>query len=243
MSFKKTSKCCSFCKEQGHNIKTCNDDRLLDFEYQCSIAVQDMTYHNELIIWINETYSDDKRMLKSYAVKKCSKITTRSNIDDCINEISQYIFKAYKPEEEDLLLEFANELVTPQVRMPQFEIQDNIGIERIIMREMIAYMMLRNTLNIEEQPKEVVKSNINLSLNNDENIDINKLCECSICLNDKIVKDFIELECEHQVCKDCIVKIIQMKRDNPTCPYCRAEITGLKCKTNGVKNELTQFVA
>jgi hypothetical protein len=56
-------------------------------------------------------------------------------------------------------------------------------------------------------------------------------------------KDIIELQCDHQICKECVIQIIQTKKDgNPTCPYCRAEITGLKCKTNGVKNELTPFV-
>ena len=252
----KTARCCSFCKEPGHTIKMCNDNRLLDFEDDCSIHVHNAMSMLDFSFWINDAYSDNKQLLKSYAVKKrLLKNKDRHTFFECCEKISRYICEMYKPEflvEENVDVSLESMLVnlvdhfgnqSERMVMPQFEIQDNIGIERIVMNEMLSYMLLRNGLNIEYENHEVVKRKINLSFKNDENVDINELCECSICLNDKMVKDIIELQCQHQVCKECVIQIIQTKKDgNPTCPYCRAEITALKCKTNGVKNELTQFV-
>ena len=252
----KTARCCSFCKEPGHNIKMCNDNRLIDFENDCSVHVHNAMSMLDFSFWINDAYSDNKQLLKSYALNKgLLKKKEKYTFFECCKKISCYTCEIYKPEflvEENEEVSLESMLVnlvdhfgdqSERFTMPQFEIQDNVGIERIVMREMLSYMLLRNILNPGEENHVVVKRNINLSFKNDENEDIHKLCECTICLNDKMVKDIIELQCDHQVCKECVVQIIQTKKDgNPTCPYCRAEITGLKCKTNGVKNELTPFV-
>ena len=252
----KTTRRCSFCKESGHNIKNCNDNRLLDFENDCSVHVQNAMSMLDFTFWINEAYSNNKQLLKSYAVNK-GLIKNKHNHTyfECCEKISCYMCEIYKPEfpveeNEDESLEsmmlnlvhqFGNQ--SERFTIPQFEIQDNVGIERIVMREMLAYMLVRNLLNPGDQNQEVVKRKIKLTSKNIIYIDTNELCECSICLNDKMEKDIIELQCDHQVCKECVIQIIETKKDgNPTCPYCRAEITGLKCKTNGVKNELTPFV-
>jgi len=251
---RRTTRCCSFCKEYGHNIKNCNDNRLVDFEQDCSVHVHNMMSMLDFTLWIKDAYSDNKDLLKSYAVNKgLMKNKYSHTFFECCEKISRYTCEIYKPEfivDEDGSLEslllslteqFGNQ--SERIAMPQFEIQDNAGIERIVMREMLSYMVLRNLLNPVEENPVVVKSKINLSFENNENEDIHQLCECTICLNDRMVKDIIELQCEHKVCKECVVKIIETKNDaKPTCPYCRAEITGIKCKTNGVKNELTSFI-
>lgn len=256
ISTQRTSRCCSFCKESGHNIKNCNDSRLIDFEYDCSVHVHNAMSMLDFSFWINDAYSDNKQLLKSYAINKgLFKNKDRHTFFEYCEKISRYTCEIYKPEflveeNEDDSLEsmlvnladhFGNQ--SERIAMPQFEIQDNVGIERIVMREMLSYMLLRNLLNTGEEPPSVVKRKIKLTSKNIIYIDTNELCECTICLNDKMEKDIIELQCDHQICKECVIQIIQTKKDgNPTCPYCRAEITGLKCKTNGVKNELTPFV-
>jgi hypothetical protein len=252
----KTARRCSFCKEPGHNIKNCTDNRLLDFEYDCSVHVQNAMSMLDFTFWINEAYSANKELLKSYAVNKgLIKNKHKHSFFECCKKISSYLCEIYKPEFsveeneeeslESMMLNLVERFGTQSERftMPQFEIQDNVGIERILMREMLAYMLVRDMFNPGEENNAVVKRKINLTSKNIIYIDTNELCECGICLNDKMEKDIIELQCVHQVCKECVIQIIQTKKDgNPTCPYCRAEIIGLKCKTNDVKNELTPFV-
>jgi hypothetical protein len=163
--------------------------------------------------WINDAYSDNKQLLKSYAINKgLFKNKDRHTFFEYCEKISRYTCEIYKPEflveeNEDDSLEsmlvnladhFGNQ--SERIAMPQFEIQDNVGIERIVMREMLSYMLLRNLLNTGEEPPSVVKRKIKLTSKNIIYIDTNELCECTICLNDKMEKDIIELQCDHQIC-------------------------------------------
>ena len=54
--------------------------------------------------------------------------------------------------------------------------------------------------------------------------------KCSICLDDVIVKDDAELECNHIFHLKCVKKL-----RNNTCPLCRRELKSKKLKKNDLK--------
>lgn len=257
----KQPKCCSFCREPGHNIKNCNDDRLLEFEYKCSVKVHNSMNLLDFTFWISDEYSNDKHLLKSYAVKKgLLKIKQRPIVMECCEVISRYICEIYKPmflldggnvdvSLESMILELAGHFGNnseSSVVMPQFEMEDNINASRV-MFELLMYNMFKHSSN-----KLPAIYNISLNIENDEDVEkenknkkIDDLCECGVCLNNIGFNDFIRFECNHQFCKSCVVQMINTKKDTdnpPNCPYCRAEILNLICKTTEVRDQIRNDV-
>jgi hypothetical protein len=126
--------------------------------------------------------------------------------------------------------------------MPQFEMEENINASRV-MFELLMYNMFKHSNNLPSI------YNISLNIENDEKEKDNKnkedLCECGVCLNNIEFKDFIKFNCNHQFCKSCVVQMINTKKDTdnpPNCPYCRAEILNLICKTTEVRDQIRNDV-
>lgn len=246
--------CCSFCRNRGHNIRMCNDIRLVYFEIRCSIAVQNMTEADDLYIWINnfalENMNININLIRAFAIKNCRGVTLNTLITVCNYQIARFIFNKYKDNvsEESIENEFVN-IVNYLRREPQYingmlnESAVNMGI---IMREILTYRIYRNaaiqalTPEIEQEP---IKYQICVKVNNDENENINELCECNICLDEKKIQDNVKLGCNHEFCKDCIIKTLQMNNTNnhPSCAYCRTEIKNIEVRTENVYNEISSY--
>ena len=97
--------CCSFCRNRGHNIRMCNDIRLVYFEIRCSIAVQNMIEVDDLYLWINSFALENISnidIIRAFAIQKCRGVTLNSLITVCNYQIARFIFNKYKdivPEE------------------------------------------------------------------------------------------------------------------------------------------------
>jgi hypothetical protein len=149
--------------------------------------------------------------------------------------------------EETLDNEFVN-VVNFLRREPQYrngvlnEEVTNIGI---LMREMLTYRIHRNTATqvITPEIPEPIKYPICVKINNNENENINDLCECTICFEEKQPKDNVNLGCNHEFCKDCIIKTLQMNNtnNNPRCAYCRTEIKNIEVRTTDVYSEISSY--
>jgi hypothetical protein len=102
--------------------------------------------------------------------------------------------------------------------------------------------LFNNFLNtVRSQNSENRKLKIISTIENDE---ICGNCECSICWEDKEVKDFVKLGCNHEFCKDCLIKSIRADlRENPCCALCRTEVKYLRSRTELVHSELENLVA
>ena len=118
------TQCCSLCRQPGHNITTCNSDRLLDFEIICAETVRNFDNTDDFKNWLLQNYINDQLLLKAFAIRKY-RVTTRCNLDQYIHYITEYIFRTYKNTPQittpynssylltpDYALEFTNLLTT-----------------------------------------------------------------------------------------------------------------------------------
>jgi hypothetical protein len=87
--------CCSLCRQRGHNITTCNSDRLLEFEVICADAVINFDNTDDFKNWLIQNYINDQLLLKAFAIRKY-RLTTRCNLEQYIHFITEYIFRTYK---------------------------------------------------------------------------------------------------------------------------------------------------
>jgi hypothetical protein len=249
--------CCSFCRQPGHNLTTCNSNRLREFEVICANQVLQTDTQNDFKNWLIENYISEQLLIKTFAIKKF-RVTTRESIDSCMDMISQYIFMTYKNNNENIEIienenNFANDLmifIQELSNVREAEIQESRTIsenqqvramENILMREMFIAIMtgVVNRTIIDEYKKLRIIS----TFNNNENVDICQLCECSICYDEKELQNFVKLGCNHEFCKDCVINTIKTNNStNLCCAFCRTEIKSIESRTNEVKNEIDKFI-
>jgi len=95
-------------------------------------------------------------------------------------------------------------------------------------------------------PNGIVNNKLTIlsSVNNDENEDIHQLCECSICYEDKEVKNYVKFNCNHEFCSTCVGNTIKSRqnRNKICCALCRAEVKSIQCRTNEVKAEIDELI-
>ena len=94
-SLRQRTQCCSLCRQRGHNITTCNSDRLLEFEVICADAVRNFENTDDFKNWLMHNYINDQLLLKAFVIRKY-RISTRCNLEQYIHVITEYIFRTYK---------------------------------------------------------------------------------------------------------------------------------------------------
>jgi len=249
--------CCSFCRQPGHNLTTCNSNRLREFEAICASQVLQTNTQDDLKNWLCQNYMSDHLLIKAFAIKKF-RVTTRTSIDNCIDLITQYIFATYKNNNENIEIiehenQFENDLMTfieelSTIREEEIqenrrisEIQQFRAMENMLMREMFIAMMSRlvNRTLIDENNKFQIVSTVN----NNENEDISQLCECNICYDEKELKNYVKLGCKHEFCKDCVINTMKTSNNNKLCcAFCRTEVSKIESRTKQVKNEIDNYI-
>jgi hypothetical protein len=253
--------CCSFCRQPGHNLQTCNSDRLREFEVICATQVLQTNTQDDFKNWLNQNYMSEQLLIKAFAVKKF-RITIRTSIERCVDLTAEYIFMIYKNTNEPVEIvehenEFENDLMTfiqalSNERQEEIqeeileerrlsEHQQNIVMENMLMREMFIAMMSRiiNRTSREENHKFKIVSTIN----ENDNKNIDQLCECSICYDNKELKNFVKLTCNHEFCKECIVETMKISQNNKLCcALCRGEVKTIESRTNAIGNEISVYI-
>jgi hypothetical protein len=248
---------CSFCRRPGHNISTCNNNRLREFELICATQVLQTDTHDDFKNWLCQNYMSEQTLIKTFTIRKFG-VTSRTSIEICITMITEYIFIHYKntnePAEivdhenqfENDLMSFIQELTTDRQEEIQeerriSEQQQNMTIESMLMREMFIAMMSRiinRTLQTENNKFKIIST-----INNNENENIDQLCECSICYDNKELKNFVKLSCNHEFCKECIIETMKINQNkNLCCALCRGEIKSIESRTNEAINEMSVYI-
>jgi len=242
----RTSRCCSHCGEEGHTIRSCNDDRIREFETECARRVQHYT-NEEFIEFLNTEFETEPTLIRAFAMKKC-RATSRTRKEELVRSISEYIHRTYVYGARDIYDAF-----TGHSAFSEREEQDETDAESLevtdimvrsmsyaLMREMLIYTLMNN---IRDEPNNN-KLNIISSVNNDENEDINQLCECGICYEEKKVAEHVKLNCNHEFCKDCIINTIKSRQNanNICCAFCRTEVKSVESRTNEVKAKLGEYI-
>jgi hypothetical protein len=214
---------CSFCNGVGHNIRTCNDTRIAEFEEECQLSksVCELTLdpRDTFKDWLMEYYLIvDREVVKAFAIRKCN-CRMYSNIDEILVNITNYIYEDQQDVNTGLIQEFYNLLQTHSE-------QDNEEEENI---EATDKFNIATTIEeIEEEKGE-------------------EICECAICYEDGISKKHsVTLNCKHQFCKDCFkgcLKSTAVYKDLPTCALCRADISAITVHSKSVKGEFDDYLS
>jgi len=248
--------CCSFCRQPGHNVTTCNSSRLREFEAICSSQVLQTNTPDDFKNWLIENYMSEQLLIKTFTIKKF-RVTTRTSIENCIDLITEYIFRIYKNTNETNETNeieynnyiFENDLITfiqalSNERQEIYEdrniteIQRARAMENMLMREMfISLMSMSNYITIRDEYKKI---QIVSTINKNENL--SETCECSICYDEKEFQKFVKFGCKHEFCKDCVISTIKSSNNKHLCcALCRDEVREIETRTEQVKTELEEI--
>lgn len=254
---------CSFCRMAGHNITTCDSQRIRMFERETLIFIQLLNLRSELRVQdisANENLRryllgealNDSALVRAFAIRICG-ASTRSNLDTCIDLIFEYFMPRIQYEEtQNQNIQEAQPVADPSSRrrrfgfsessMPNYEIGERTTLEtESILYAMVFIEMIRLINTSSERGidrKFCIKTKI---LENQDNLE--EKCECNICYDMYEKQKFIKLECGHEFCKDCIKQSLQNDiRDTPCCAFCRADITILELRQESIKNEIDSLI-
>jgi hypothetical protein len=95
-----------------------------------------------------------------------------------------------------------------------------------------------------EQLNRVIKYNKpNIILYSEPPQSTEQIFDCCICYESCNNLNIIKLKCNHELCKDCCIKVIDKTKSYNNCPLCREPITELKVNNSIVENEMNaEFV-
>lgn len=237
---RRIGRCCSFCRRQGHNIVNCNSDRLLEFEVICADVVKNIHTKIEFKNWLKENYNNELLLIKAFAIKK-SRVST-NDISIYMDLITEYIFTNYKnnwtfeEEENQIENDLLNLLLHIRNNYSIEPLQDQLiyqNMERMLLLELsIAYLTNVNN-NDNSNDNSYSRKNVmdcTFHINIDENL--NEINTCSICYDNKELKNFVTLDCNHEFCESCIIKTLQTNSNiQPCCALCRRKVINIKTRT------------
>ena len=211
---------CSFCNGIGHNIRTCTDTRITEFEEECQLSKTFCEWtidpRDTFKDWLMEYYLVvDREVVKAFAISKCN-CRLYSNIDEILVNITNYIYGDQEEVNTGLIQEFYNLLQTH-------------GNE------------------VEEEEETTDKFNIATTIEQIDEQQGAEICECSICYEDGIPKKHsVTLNCNHKFCKDCFkgcLKSTPVYRDLPRCALCREDISSITVHDESVKSEFDEYLS
>jgi hypothetical protein len=210
---------CSFCNCIGHNIRTCADQRINDFEQECRLSKTFCEWtedpRNTFKEWLMEYYLIvNSEVVKAFSVSRCN-CRMYSNIDVIIDSVTSYIYQ------------------------DQEEVLDNDSLQEV-------YNLLLSLQNPNRQVNEINSEKFNITTNVEklEEQQCEEICECAICYEESIPKKHnVTLNCKHQFCKDCFKGCLKSTtKDFPSCALCRADISEIKVHDESVKSEFDEFI-
>jgi hypothetical protein len=251
-------RCCSFCRNNGHNILTCNDVRLVEFEQLC-VARQSSLGIDEFRIWLLDYSLELPSIARAYAVRFCG-CTIRSYMHICVSHIIErinrlnvntpLILNEDNETESNQTLRQSEENLLEQIRQ-RMDVLERLSTGNVIQVELNNNVLLRDIINIVESVRDFINNFHEEDMNNRKfDIQTNIVecvnkneCECSICYDSKMKPEFVKLNCGHEFCKDCIKQSLKnVRTENPQCAFCRAEIKNMELTNEDIRNEFNDLI-
>jgi hypothetical protein len=247
---------CSFCRTPGHNVKNCNDARLSDFEETCQVHMIFCNSREIFKDWLLGTYNVfdeyNKCLLRTFSIKKCN-ATMRTPMFYCLDLIADYMHRTYIQQNQTRMnnnnlnnAEFIQFMSNLYNNNPDYDYEQAVydelnelneqinGMQLALGREMFAALNnITYNRHIDQVPQNK-KYNISLLLENNNNYKnnenaVNENMDCSICLENKSNGTFVKFDCQHEFCKDCVVKCLQNNNKNVLCcALCRGNTKTFK---------------
>ena len=214
---------CPFCNRHGHTMNNCRNPELqeigMTFHVEKEKIINDNTIHfthhkNQLYLKIKEVIEQKWDYDQSRAYAILKCRYRPLPNSDTINDVIHCITNHI----------YDNDTILQQDFVP-FNHDDATQ-----------YLMEDNQITI---PK---NSHIHISLCKEE--PSNSSLECPICYENKQMIENVSLDCNHSFCKDCILNIFKMNKNNQelACALCRHEIQCVKVFDDNVKQQLQKYL-
>jgi len=219
---------CSFCRELGHRVTNCNDQRLIDFEISCNM--QKVLYELETTIsddaknrlrnWLFEKMLYQPQTVKAFSYSKCG-ATRRTDPADILHKIVEYVFRVDETTNDDFIP------------------LNNDNSNRFLTHDSSLAFSLLN-LSVTQIDEQIVPSiqSINAVVEPTEECELDVSFECNICYDETLTNaKSCKLNCQHNFCVNCIATLIKTSHAQnklASCAYCREiinEITVTKSST------------
>jgi hypothetical protein len=235
---------CSFCRQTGHNITNCNDERLIEFENSC-LSVHETLSEREFYTWICDYAIQHPSLSRAYAVRYCGgSIRNRNFVDRIVQQIAQISTSRRVRNNLRTINTITNLFRRTDLPISQTVEElvrthgmDNPQVSHELLT--IAYTMTilsRFNENITQNKK------FNINTNIVERADTDK-CECNICYQDKEMNKFVKLNCGHKFCKDCMKETLKnVRTKNPQCAFCRSEIKNMELSNHEIRDEFDGLI-
>ena len=200
--------CCSYCKNPGHNIRTCSDPRIWELWKSLmvifvipKIGSEFTTYDKWTILgFLSSEYPEDTVRANTIRLTHKNYGTASFVQHHYRNDLFYYMADELKSV-SSLPIDMRNRWVDIFTQQTEHEIPTPIPVEA-------SFPIIEAIMLSESEVQEVV--------------------ECAICQEEKTVLDYNTTNCLHSFCHDCITKHIASKgKERPCCPLCRTPIISL----------------
>jgi len=254
-----TRRRCSFCRNPGHNISTCNDRRLIAFRELC-IDIESSLGYAIFRTWLLNYSTENPNIVRAYAVRYCN-CPIRTYMHTCVNVIlaqmrelnaNDGLRERVQPAEGE-----EPQQARPQTEMPRDNDDETLGrLITVRLSHMIGqYALFRGLTENRITTSIMILDMINsiqdeITNNRKFNIQTNIVecahtneCECYICYDNKAKPQFLKLNCGHEFCKDCIKHSLKnVRTERPQCAFCRAEINNMELSSQAIRDEFNDLL-
>ena len=257
-------RCCSFCRNPGHNISTCNDERLYQFEQTCINNYRLTNSNDSFKNWLMQYSIDTPNTVKAYAIRFCG-CSMRTYMHICIEYISIRIRRALlditrdnsqqeqslqspepslnnTSEQRSTSAELLNQLTYEDIRSMDARALINLIQNRILQpRDILIAMMFMDMINQINNSNPVTRQfNIERRIVECSHFEYS---DCNICYDNYEKGNFVKLNCGHEFCKDCMKQTLKnLITETPQCAFCRAEIKNFELSSKTVSDEFDEFI-
>ena len=231
-------RCCSFCLDPGHNIRTCSDIRI---ENGWRDILRRSKFHqgpfDEEGLRVYLQHFPDI-LLKAVAVKYAQSLADHS-VEIKINNICLAIqrevvrFHAFSTEEKNAFLHWMDPStylpdgsIFPDdyLNEPILEVDSDSDIPDLIIDDESDDGFIPLTPNVPISTHLIEP----LLLCTESADELGQYSECPICFEeDRTLLDMNTTSCEHSFCHSCIIRHLRRKND---CPMCRAPVRSLQVR-------------
>jgi hypothetical protein len=229
---------CSFCHQTGHNVNMCNADRLYEFRKVCVankiICDYDEGSKHRFKVWLYSKSTNNPGLVLAFG-SRFFRIPMHVDFVERTEQITDFIY-GMRQEEINEIINFNIDTVT-RLALTNMNVLSGLFFEERIqyITEITDFLERQKTTT----PK---KFQIATLLREIKSEHVEETSECSICYNEKMEKDFVQLSCNHQFCGDCILSTVKISIKDPTCPLCRHPITQMSLYDTNIQTEISKYI-
>lgn len=224
---------CSFCKQSGHNIRSCTDPRIWQLWQSLVVtflipkigSVFTMQDHWTILGFLSLEYPEE--IVRAVSIRYTHKNYGTANYvqHHYRNDLFNYMMSQL-----DIVSRMTSDMRDDWISMfTQVAQETQIEDPDIVDQDIVTWFEDRTPTPIEVVPSYPIVEAMMLCLETQS--ELQELVECVICQQEKPVIGFNTTNCGHSYCHDCSIKHIASKgKERAPCPLCRTLITSLSIK-------------